>query len=119
RIATEEQSERTAAKEGERLIDERRQAEAVLKAASLTLDDDVLGSIREELKRLADAKRSLERLTSKRGGLLTDRVRVQEKAATLRGRRVERAQQRDEVAVETQTANEKVQDARTRLAAAV
>ncbi len=119
RVATEEQAARAATEERERLTHERRQVEAALKAAGIALKGDVLGTIRVELGRLADAKLARDRLLAKRAELVTDHARVQEEVATLRGRRVERVQQRDVVAAEAQAAHEKVQGVRARLAAAV
>ncbi|MGH6691172.1 MAG: SbcC/MukB-like Walker B domain-containing protein, partial [Gammaproteobacteria bacterium] len=119
RVATEEQAARAATEERERLTHECRQVEAALKAVRIALRGDVLGTIRAEIGRLADAKLARDRLLAKRAELVTDHARAQEDVATLRGRRVERAQQRDAVAAEVQAAHEEVQRVRAHLAAAV
>jgi exonuclease SbcC len=66
-----------------------------------------------------DAKLARDRLLAKRTAIATDRARVHEEVATLRGRRLEREERRNAVAVEAEAAHEKVRGARARLAAAV
>ena len=119
RVGSEEQAARAATEERERLTNERRQVEGALKAAGIALSGDVLGMIRAELGRLAGARLARDRLLVKRAEITADHACVQEEVATLRGRRVEREQQRNAVAVEAQAAREEVQGVRARLAAAV
>jgi len=102
--------------ETQRLRDEQLQAEEALAAAKVLANGNVLGSIRAELGRLADAKRARDGLRPSSRELLTERGRVQEEAATLRGRCAERIQQRDAVAGKARLAQEETTEAWTRLA---